>query len=196
MLIRFGNEVWLRPMELTPRLIEAKAAEYERREPFFEVERERLETLPSAFDEGPMVWRDVEWVVRWYFRRDRQSPSERRERAEDAFRDNDFDDLSTALDAVHEADADRERLAHLETLAGVDVPVASAILQYAFPDQYVAVDARLWSALRDAGELDDPYPASPSKADYERFVTVCRAVAERCDVGLQTLYRALWRVRA
>ncbi|MFC6988887.1 hypothetical protein ACFQJD_09495 [Haloplanus sp. GCM10025708] len=181
-------------MELTAALVAEKADEYERREPFYEVERERLATLPAAFDEGPMVWRDVEWVVRWYFRRNRRSRPDRRERVEAAFRDNDFDDLAAALDAVHDADTDRERLTRLEALAGVDVPVASAILQYAFPDRYVAVDARLWSVLRDADELDDSYPDPPSKADYERFVTICRTVADRLGVGLQTLYRALWRL--
>ncbi|MFB6122228.1 MAG: hypothetical protein ABEJ78_02055 [Haloferacaceae archaeon] len=184
-------------MELTASLVAEMADEYERREPFYAVERERLATLPTAFDEGPMVRRDVEWVVRWYFRRDRTgSPSGRRERVEAAFGDNDAAELEATLDAVHDADGDRDRLARLETLAGVDVAVASAILQYVDPDRYLAVDARLWSVLRAAGHLDGPYPAPPSRADYERFVTTCRTLADRFDVDLQTLYRALWRLSA
>ncbi|MFC6836854.1 hypothetical protein [Halomarina ordinaria] len=182
-------------MELDCSVVDREARAYERREPFHEVERDQLETLPDAVAAGDVTWKDVEWVVWWYFRRHLGAyPHRRRLDVEERFRSNDWEDVREMVEAVGKVDTDEERLACLETLDGVDTGVASALLQYLRPDAYLAVDERTWDALRAAGVLSTPYPDPPSTTAYQRYLERCRTLAERCDVDLQTVYRALWRL--
>ncbi|OAQ52032.1 hypothetical protein HTG_13705 [Natrinema mahii] len=182
-------------MDLTASLVAARAREYREREPLYAVEAEQLETLPAAFAAGEYGRRDAVWVVRWYYRRFLGDyPDADRRAAEDRFRDNDFDAVRDAIaDAVAARDAVAavDALTHLEA---VDVPVAAAFCMFLDPDEYVAVGPREWATLREAGELERPYPDPPSVADYERYRERCRTLAERFDCDLWTLYRALWRL--
>lgn len=180
-------------MELTRTLIEAEAREYERTEPFAAVERTSLDSFPAAFREGAFTWRDAQWVVRWYYRRRLGDVSHTTRRdAEDAFRDNDFDRVREAVAAAVEADDVAARVRALTALTGVDVPVASAFLQFVFPETHLAVGAREWGVLREAGRLDRPYPDEVAVADYETYLTAARNVADETGVDLWTLARALW----
>lgn len=203
-------------MDLSEAAVRDRAREYAEREPLYDVERQHVETVPEAFAADEYGRRDAQWVVRWYFRRylGEYPDRERRER-EDAFRDNAFDEVieavGTAADAVGGedddagdavgTDADRDghaddvdaALDALTALAGVDVAVASAFLQFLAPSRFVAIDRRTWAVLVAAGELDGEYPDPPSVADYRRFDDACRAVAARTGVDAWTLYRALWR---
>lgn len=172
-----------------------RSREYERREPLYEVERDRLETLPDAFEDRSLVWKDVEWIVRWYYRRYLGDfPSDRRRRAEDRYAENSWEDVEETLYRAIDADESTTALERLLTLDGVNVPVASAILRFANPDEYVVVDDRAWGVLYRADELADPYPDPPSVEEYLAFRERCVRLAESFDVELQTLYRALWRI--
>lgn len=182
-------------MELTRSLVEEKAAEYERVEPLVERERDHLETFPEAFETGDYGWKDAEWVVRWYFRRYLGAyPDERRRETEDAYANNDFDDVRDTIAAVREADDAETALRELTTLSGVDVRVASAFLQFLDPTSYVVVDDRAWHALFEADELEEPYPGPPSPAEYLQYLSTCRTLADRFDCSLLELHRALWRL--
>lgn len=174
-------------------IVEA-SREYERYEPLYDVERDRLETLPEAFAERAVVWKDVEWIVRWYYRRYLGDvPHERRQAVEDRFLENDWDDVRGAVERAVSADDPEEKVEHLLPLDGVSVPIASAVLQFADPGEYVVVDGRAWTVLYEADELGGPYPDPPSTADYVTYRGRCLDLAEALDVDLQTLYRALWR---
>jgi len=182
-------------MELTRSLVEATAEEYREVEPLYAVEREHVELLPETFRGDEYGWRDVEWVVQWYFRRHLGAyPDAERRATESSFRDNDFGDVVDALDAIVETPSVADRLDRLTTLAGVDVPVASAFLLFAFPDRCVSVGSREWAALRAAGELDRPYPDAPTAEDYLAYHELTADLADRFDVDAWTLYRALWRL--
>ncbi|QCC57963.1 hypothetical protein NP511_05355 [Natrinema thermotolerans] len=182
-------------MELTDSLVAATAREYREREPLYAVEAEQLETLPAAFAAGEYGRRDAVWVVRWYYRRFLGDyPDADRRAAEDRFRDNDFEAVRDAIADAVVADGATEAVDALTALEAVDVPVASAFCMFLEPDVYVVVGPREWATLRDAGELDRPYPDPPSVADYERYLERCRILADRFDCGLWTLYRALWRL--
>jgi hypothetical protein len=182
-------------MELTPSLVEAKAREYRETEPLYAVERDHVEMLPRAFEGGEYGWRDVEWVVQWYFRRYLGAyPGDERRASEASFRENDFDDVADVLGAVVERRPVAERLDRLTTLVGVDVRVASAFLLFAFPGRYVVIGDREWRVLRDAGELERSYPDAPTVDDYLAYHDVCCGLAVRLDVDAWTLYRALWRL--
>jgi hypothetical protein len=182
-------------MELTRPLVEEKAREYRETEPFDAVEREHAEVLSGTFRGGEFGWRDVEWVVQWYYRRYRGAyPDEDRRAAEASVRENDFDDVAEVLAAVEGDRETDERIELLTSLAGIDVPVAAAFLTFLFPDRYVAIDERVWGVLHEAGELDRPYPEDPAVDDYLAFNGTCRDLETRLDVEPWTLYRALWRL--
>ncbi|WP_096395544.1 hypothetical protein [Halorubrum trapanicum] len=196
-------------MDLSESTLRDRARAYAETEPLYDVERQHVETVPKTFAGDEYGRRDAQWIVRWYFRRylGEYPDRERRER-EEAFRDNEFDDVIDALDAAVDAvgvggseggpaDATEPDVAAaldaLTALDGVDVAVASGFLQFLAPSRFVAVDRRTWEVLAAAGELDDPYPDPPSVADYRRFDEACRAVMDRTGVDAWTLYRALWR---
>jgi len=182
-------------MELTPSLVEERAREYRETEMLYDTEREHVEDLPAAFAAGDYGWRDAEWVVQWYFRRYLGAyPDADRRAVESAYGENDFEEVRDTLSAVARAEDDGERVRLLTTLSGVDVRVASAFLQFMFPEWYVVVGDREWAALRAAEELDDPYPDPPDTGAYLTYLEACREVADRCDCDLWTLYTALWRL--
>jgi len=180
---------------LTRSLVEAKAEEYAAVEGLHAVEDEQLETLPAALAAGDYGWRDVEWVVRWTYRRYLGAyPDDRRRAVESAFGENGFEAVRDALAAAGAADTPAEALDALTDLAGVDVVVASALLMFLDPAAYLVGGDREWTVLHEAGELDGPFPEPVTAADYRRYLETARAVADRLDCPLWTLYRALWRL--
>ena len=174
-------------MELTRSLVDRLADEYREQEPLAAVEDEHREMLPAAFRSGEYGWRDAEWVVQWYYRRHLG-----------AFRENESDEVRDAIAALQDLDENDpgELLDPLTELDGVDVPMASAFLHFTYPDRFVVLGEREWRALQDAGELDEPYPASPSTDDYVAYDEVCTRLADELDVDASTLSQALWRLGA
>jgi hypothetical protein len=183
-------------MELSRPVVRDEAEAYRESEPLVTVEEQHLDILPGMFADGEFGRRDAEWVVRWYFRRflGRYPDAERRRR-EEQFRTNDFDQVHGLLTDLTALEVD-EALTRLTSLDGVDVPVATAFLQFADPDSYLVVGEREWSVLHGAGELSEPYPDPLSPAAYETYLARCRALAADFDCDLVTLYRALWRLSA
>ncbi|MFC4543908.1 hypothetical protein ACFO5R_18435 [Halosolutus amylolyticus] len=182
-------------MALTRSLVATKADEYREHEPLYPVEREGIETFPAAFAAGDFGWRDVEWVVQWYYRRSlgAVSNAERRDR-EDRFGRNDFEDVRDAIADITAATDPADRLDRLTALEGVDVPVASAFLLFCDPDACIVVGEREWAVLRDHGHLADSYPDPPSVSEYRAYLETCRSLADRLDCDMWTLYRACWRL--
>lgn len=182
-------------MTLTRSLVKSKADEYRAEEPFYPVEQEQVETLPSAFAAGEFGWRDAEWVVQWHYRRFLGAvPNDERREREDRFGRNDFEDVRDAIAETAEASDPADRIDRLLALEGVDVPVASAFLLFVDPETCVVVGEREWSVLREYGELAEPYPDPPSIEAYETYLDTCRSVLDRIDCDAWTLYRALWRL--
>lgn len=181
-------------MELSRSVVAERAEEYRQSEPLVSVEEQHLDILPSMFEDGEFGRRDVEWVVRWYFRRFLGAyPDADRRRREEQFLENDFERVRSVLVDLASVEVD-EALDRLTALDGVDVPVASAFLHFSDPDSYIVVGEREWSVLFEAGELSDPYPDPPSPAAYETYLETCRTLADEFDCDLHTLYRALWRL--
>ncbi|MFB6252069.1 MAG: hypothetical protein ABEI27_10375 [Halobellus sp.] len=180
-------------MNLTADVVTEHTRTYPEVQPFSMVEDEHRELLPKMFERGDYGWRDAEWVVQWYGRRFIGGfPKSDRRTLEDAYDDNDYEDVHDAISAAVDAEDAAEMLAHLTDLAGVDVAIGSAFCQFIHPDQYVVIDSRQWGVLSALGEVDDDYPDPPTVEDYERYLETYRAVAERCECSLWDLYRALW----
>lgn len=174
--------------------VESLASEYAETEPLYTVEAEGIETLSDAFSSGEYGWRDAMWIVRWYCRRSLGSGSDTaRTAAEDEFETNGMDAVRDAIAGAVEAQGVDDALEELLTLAGVDVPVASAFLFYIDPSAYIAVGEREWTALLEAGELQEPYPNQPTAADYGRYLDTCRELSKQQRYDLWSLYRALRR---
>jgi len=159
--------------------VEERAAEhvetYRESAPFYPVEEEAIGSLADAFRAGEYGKRDVEWVVRWYFRRrvgdvDHGGRREVEEAVADADRRELRGHLWDAIDALDgtgngaieggdENDGDgagdddgtvpahHRALAALTELPGVDVAVGSALLWFLAPDQYMVVGDREWEVV-------------------------------------------------
>ncbi|WP_336023711.1 hypothetical protein [Halobellus salinisoli] len=180
-------------MKLTAASIEERIDAYPEYQPLSTVEEEHRDLLPRMFADGDYGWRDPEWVVQWYGRRFLGAvPNADRRAIEDAYDDNDYEDVHAAISAAVEADTAAEMLSSLTSLSGVDVQIGSAFCQFIDPSRYVAIDERQWSTLRSLGELDGDYPAEPTVSDYERYLETYRMIATRCECSLWDLYRALW----
>jgi hypothetical protein len=180
-------------MALTAEDVTAAADRYESTQPLAAVEAEHREFLPDLLASGEFGWRDPEWVVQWFYRRHLGTyPDRERREREAAYGENDYEAVQTALTTAAETDDSTEKLDALTALSGVDVPVASAFLAFLHPDRYLVCSEREWRALHAHGELDRSYPAPPTAGEYEDYIAVARAVAERCDCSLPTLARACW----
>lgn len=181
-------------MELDRSTVRRLAREYENEEALYGVERKHLDILPEMYADGEFGWRDVEWVVRWYYRRFLGAfPNQKRRAIEERFGGNSYEDVRDAFEAVFDAEDVTEKVARLTDLDAVDVPLASGYLMFIDPDSFVVMGEREWTVLHRSGLLDDPYPDDPTPGDYERYLAVCRDLATDLDCELWTLYRALWR---
>ena len=80
-----------------------------------------------------------------------------------------------------------ERMAALCALHGVNLPTASVLLHFAFPDRYPIID---WRALESLGQ-----PRQPTYTiEYWRaYLDVCRKLAAQAEVTMRVLDKALWQ---
>ena len=79
------------------------------------------------------------------------------------------------------------RIAALLELEGVGVPTASALLYFAFPEDYPILDVR---ALESLGvKPRSTYPVS----FWLEYLAACRELARSAGVSLRTLDKALWQ---
>jgi hypothetical protein len=75
----------------------------------------------------------------------------------------------------------------LVALEGVGVPTASALLFFAFPNDYPILDVRALESLGVRGRTQ--YPVS----FWLDYLGACRGLARRHGVHLRTLDKALWQ---
>ena len=200
--------------------VEARVPEYveayRETAPFYPVEKEAIESLPAAFRAGEYGNRDVEWVVRWYFRRRvGANDHERRRTVEDAVADVDPAAMRAAMwdavDALEEAGHPDERqergtsntgaaLAHhraleaLTRLPRVDAAVGSALLWFLDPDRFFVVGDREWRVVAELTDLDDGYPEPMTVEAYDRYLDAVRRLASELEVDHWTLYLVVQRV--
>lgn len=180
-------------MDLSPEIIEAKVEEYPEIQPLAAVEAEHIDLLPDVLERGDYGWRDPEWIVQWYYRRFLGAyPDTERRATEDAYDENTYERVHTAIADAIEAEDLTDKLRHLTALEGVDVAVGSAFLQFINPTEYVVVGERTWSVLHEAGELETDYPDTPTVPEYERYLGRCQRLSKRFDCSLWDLYRAIW----
>jgi hypothetical protein len=79
------------------------------------------------------------------------------------------------------------RMSTLRWLWGVDVPTASALLFFAFPDDYPIID------VRALGSLGQKKPRYYSAKFWTEYLDACRSLSKELDVSIRTLDKALWQ---
>ena len=84
---------------------------------------------------------------------------------------------------------DWEKLDKLTEIHDVGQSVASAILHLCDQKKYPILDQH---ALRSVG-IDEKYIYGPKYPFWQKYVDFCRAEAERYNVSMRTLDRALWK---
>ena len=80
-----------------------------------------------------------------------------------------------------------ERMAALCALRGVDMPTASVLLHFAFPDRYPIID---WRALESLGQ---PAPSAYTTKYWLAYADACRELASQAGVTVRVLDKALWQ---
>jgi hypothetical protein len=116
-------------------------------------------------------------VCRW--KTDRSAPLAARNTA---------DDVETATRvALSDDRTERERMAALRQLNGVEWPTASVLLHLAYPERYPILDKR---ALHALGVRP---PAAYSFRFWEGYVAASRELAERAGLDGRTFDRGLWQ---
>lgn len=179
---------------LTADRLEALEREYERLQPFAGVEATMFETMSAAVRAGDLHWRDVEWMVRWYYRRHLSSSvNEERERTESNFRANEWPIVKETIESTVTQSSPGERVSTIATLEGLDVGVASAVLYFIDPVQDIVMAAPEWEIMTTVTDLE-AFPSDPGPSDYTRYRQHCQQLATERKVNFRTLQRALWQL--
>lgn len=82
------------------------------------------------------------------------------------------------------AKSERLRVGALLALHGVGWPMASVILHFVFPTQYPILDVRAMKTIGGSKEY--------GFARWQEYVRICREAADKHDVSLRMLDKALW----
>ncbi len=84
-------------------------------------------------------------------------------------------------------DDEGKRMEALTSLAGVGVPTASALLFFAFPNDYPILDRRALESLGQKWRTVYPTPY------WTNYLLACRRIAGELGVPIRTLDKALWQ---
>lgn len=131
--------------------------------------------LAAAADRGFMDLVDLVAVARWKWKGGRTAQ---------LVKGNSDDDVREITAVAFSTTTERLRIGALLSLAGVDWPMASVILHFAFPDHYPILDVR---AMRSVGGS-----AIYNFDRWMNFVRICRDKREEYAVSMRTLDKALW----
>lgn len=96
--------------------------------------------------------------------------------------------ITSATRAAFGTEDEAARLAHLLSLRGVGVPIASALLHCAFPSLYPILDYRAVEALGEPKRR-----TSYTAAFWLSYVERCRRLAADAGVSMRELDKALWQ---
>jgi hypothetical protein len=159
-------------LQFDPRCIERLAAEFA----YPEEDRIAADAGRRARERGYYTRGDARIVYRWKARR-----------SEGRFAVVDGRTVRETTRRAFAVSDETERIELLTRLPGVGVPVASALLHFAFPDVYPILDVRALESLGVKGR--SVYPPS----FWVEYVSFYRGLAAELGVSLRTLDAALWQ---
>ncbi|MCJ8519722.1 hypothetical protein ABID21_002551 [Pseudorhizobium tarimense] len=131
--------------------------------------------MTEAQARGSMTLEDLQGVATWKWRggRTRNLVSE-----------NSAEDVQEITRVAFSATSERLKMGALLALRGVDWPMASVILHFAFPDHYPILDVRAMNSV--GGSTNYTF------SSWMEYVALCRDKARAENVTLRTLDRTLW----
>ena len=141
-------------------------------------------TIGAARQRGYMTHEDLRATARW------KIPPRYLRRVTSRIDENSHspDEVAEISRVSFDATTQRLRVGALLTLSGVRWPMASAILHFAFPDEYPIVDKRVLHAT----DWQYKNPANFNFSRWIDFTESCRYERGRFDVTMRNLDRALW----
>lgn len=134
-----------------------------------------------------MTLDELEEILKWKLRKQFGRTKKKREGNTN---DNVIEITRAAFSVTH-TDKDFEtklKINLLSTLAGVKIPVASAILTLCFPTLYAVVDFRNWQVF-NAGERKTSYTPN----DYVKYLKKIRQEAKKYELTPQEIDIAIWQ---
>ena len=105
---------------------------------------------------------------------------------------NDSDFVREVTELAFQQDDERLSLHILMALDGVGMPVASALLHFAFPDRYPILDFHVVQALTEVGLWQRAKAPDFTLAEWLKFTQLMRERAGRLGVPMRDLDKALW----
>lgn len=81
----------------------------------------------------------------------------------------------------------------LRILKGVSYRVASSILYFCFPKEYIVMDYRAWWTLQQKNELPRKYIIKDDFEHWKKYLLVCKQISLKCGCSLRKLDKALWQ---
>lgn len=172
-------------MGLTRHALEQLESKYPDEEERYEEEVARLESLPTAFQNGEWSREDLEWIIEWKVGVFTKPILKHLQK-------NDDEEIQARIEeAVHEPDI-RSKVEALTSLNGIGVPVASAILMFIDKDRFTVIDKRAWNVLQETKYLPEELSEDPTADEYLIYLGACWTLANEYGVSLRTLDRALW----
>ncbi len=101
----------------------------------------------------------------------------------------------TLMAKVSACASDRDRLVELDKVAGIGVPIASAILTVCYPKHFTILDYRAWDALLllHFKKTNKGEPMPNNIDDYlSKYLPACQAMAKKHKMTLRELDKAMW----
>jgi len=108
------------------------------------------------------------------------------------YKRNDGDLVCEVTQIAFQASDESLRVHVLMALDGVGMPVASALLHFAFPDRYPILDFRVVRTLRRAGRWQGGEAPDFTLDEWLKFTKVMRDLARELGVHMRDLDKALW----
>ena len=133
------------------------------------------DALRRSAQRGHMTRDDLVQIARWKWRGGATRKLVKR---------NTEEEVRAITAASFASSCERLRLGVLRSLEGVDWPMASVILHFAFPTRYPVLDVR---ALGTLG-----LPIKYHQQNWEGYAEACRGKAQELGISLRTLDKALW----
>jgi hypothetical protein len=118
---------------------------------------------------------------------------EKRQRKRRYWQANTDDEVRALSRRVFATDDEDERMELLDSLKGVGIPVASAILTLTDPARYGVIDLRVWQVLYMYGEVSHtPKGVGLGPAHWREYLPILRRYAADLGVTARGVERALF----
>lgn len=100
--------------------------------------------------------------------------------------------VEALMSEVSQANGPVAKVEALLRVHGIGLPIASAILAICYPKEFTVFDYRAWKSLQELGVHGLPVKPPHNAPTYLRYFQVCQELAQRLNLSLRDVDRALW----